>query len=66
MKSWENNKESRLEQSKATKLERYGDENYNNSEKNKLTQIEHFGSVEKAHKVGAEKIKENKIRKIRK
>ena len=61
LKSWENNKESRLEQSKATKLERYGDENYNNSEKNKLTQIEHFGSVEKAHKVGAEKSKKTKL-----
>ena len=61
LKSWENNKESRLEQSKATKLERYGDENYNNSEKNKLTQIERFGSVEKAHKVGAEKSKKTKL-----
>lgn len=61
LKSWENNKESRLEQTKATKLERYGDENYNNSEKNKLTQIEHFGSVEKAHKVGAEKSKKTKL-----
>ena len=35
--------------------------NYNNSEKNKLTQIEHFGSVEKAHKVGAEKSKKTKL-----
>lgn len=61
LKSWENNKESRLEQSKATKLERYGDENYNNSEKNKLTQIKHFGSVEKAHKSSAEKAKKTKF-----
>ena len=61
LKSWENNKESRLEQSKATKLERYGDENYNNSEKNKLTQIKHFGSVEKAHKSSAEKSKKTKL-----
>lgn len=61
LKSWENNKESRLEQSKTTKLERYGDENYNNSEKNKLTQIKHFGSVEKAHKSSAEKSKKTKL-----
>ena len=61
LKSWENNKESRLEQSKATKLERYGDENYNNSEKDKLTQIKHFGSVDKAHKSSAAKSKKTKL-----
>ena len=31
------------QKSKQTKKERYGDENYNNPEKNKLTCLEHFG-----------------------
>lgn len=48
---------------KKTKLEKYGDENYNNSEKGKNTRAENSGSVEKSYSDGIDKNRQTCIEK---
>ena len=47
---WDTYRTQMVSNVKKTKLERYGNENYNNPDKGKQSLIEHYGSIEEANK----------------